>query len=125
MLWTRRLIVASVGLHALAPAVGLAAELVMFEQRACPWCAEWDRVIGPIYAKSDVARRAPLRRVQKEGPQASEYTLLRPIRFTPTFVLIDDGKEIGRIEGYPGEDFFWARAERLIERLPASPQSPR
>ena len=40
--------------------------------------------------------------------------LVSPIRFTPTFVLVDDGREIGRIEGYPGEDFFWGLLERLL-----------
>ena len=39
-----------------------------------------------------------------------------PVRFTPTFVLVDGDREIGRIEGYPGEDFFWGRLERLMPR---------
>ena len=26
-----------------------AAELVMFEARACPWCAAWDDEVGLIY----------------------------------------------------------------------------
>jgi len=35
--------------------------------------------------------------------------------FTPTFVLMQDGVEIGRIEGYPGEDFFWGLLNQMIE----------
>jgi hypothetical protein len=27
--------------------------------------------------------------------------------FTPTFVLVQNGRELERIEGYPGEDFFY------------------
>ena len=42
--------------------------------------------------------------------------LTSPVRFTPTFVLVDGNREIGRIEGYPGEDFFWGRLERLMLR---------
>ncbi|MBL3206218.1 thioredoxin family protein, partial [Klebsiella pneumoniae] len=42
-------------------------------------------------------------------------------RYTPTFILVDGGREIGRIEGYPGADFFWGLLERLAQRLP--PQS--
>jgi hypothetical protein len=34
--------------------------------------------------------------------------------FTPTFVLVEDGTEAGRIEGYPGEDFFWPLLAKLI-----------
>ena len=43
-----------------------------------------------------------------------------PVHFTPTFVLIDDGREVGRIEGYPGEDFFWGLVEQLVGKLPSS-----
>ncbi len=106
---------------ALLPATAEAAELLMFERRGCPWCREWERVIGPIYPKSDVGRRAPLRRVDLDAGLPPGLTLRRPIRYTPTFVLVDGGRELDRIEGYPGEDFFWGRAERLLGRLPALP----
>ena len=36
------------------------------------------------------------------------------IRYTPTFVLVEDGQEKARIEGYPGEFFFWPRLENLL-----------
>ena len=38
-------------------------------------------------------------------------------RFTPVFVLVDGGREIGRIRGYPGDTFFWGLLANLIERL--------
>ncbi len=41
-------------------------------------------------------------------------------QYIPTFVLIDEGKEVGRIEGYPGEDFFWGMLGKLLEKLPKS-----
>jgi hypothetical protein len=47
------------------------------------------------------------------------FALRSPVRFTPTFVLVDEGREIGRIEGYPGEDFFWGLLERLLQTPPA------
>lgn len=97
-----------------------AAELLMFERRSCPWCRKWDQVIGPIYPKSDVGRRAPLRHVDLDEGMPPGLTLKRPIRYTPTFVLVEGGSELARIEGYPGEDFFWGQAERLLGLLPAS-----
>lgn len=105
----------------LLPAMAEAAEMLMFERRGCPWCRTWDEVIGPIYPKSELGRRAPLRRVDLDGGQPPGLTLVRPIRYTPTFVLVENGREVGRIEGYPGEDFFWGRAERLLGRLPVLP----
>ena len=53
-----------------------------------------------------------------DGPPEGVRLGLRP-SFTPTFVLVEDGKEIGRIEGYPGEDFFWPMLGALLDRLPA------
>ena len=100
-----------------------AAELVMFRRDGCPWCAKWDREIGPIYPKTEFNRRAPLRLVNLDRDPAPTITYA-PIRYTPTFVLIEDGKEIGRIEGYPGDEFFWVRLENLLERLPP-PQAPK
>jgi hypothetical protein len=96
-----------------------ALELVMFRRAGCPWCAAWDREIGPIYAKTDVGRRAPLRFVDLGRTNDTQFALASPVRFTPTFVLVDRDREIGRIEGYPGEDFFWGLLERLLPTAPA------
>jgi thioredoxin-related protein len=106
----------------LAPAAD-AYELVMFRRAGCPWCAAWDRDIGPIYAKSEVGRRTPLRHVDLDRDAGLKLRLKSPVRFTPTFVLVDGDREIGRIEGYPGEDFFWGLLERLTARPPAEPSS--
>lgn len=94
------------------------AELVMFEERGCPWCARFDLEIGPIYARTEEARRAPLRRVDLDAGIPAELAHLAPVRFTPTFVLLEDGREVGRIQGYPGEMHFWGLLGMLLERLP-------
>lgn len=96
-----------------------ALELAMFRRAGCPWCAAWDREIGPIYAKTDAGRRAPVRFVDLARANDRKFALASPVRFTPTFVLVDRDREIGRIEGYPGEDFFWGLLERLLQTAPA------
>jgi hypothetical protein len=35
-------------------------------------------------------------------------------------VLVDRGREIGRIRGYPGEDHFWGLLGVLMKKLDAS-----
>jgi hypothetical protein len=30
-------------------------------------------------------------------------------------VLVDEGRELGRIEGYAGEEFFWFLLAKLLE----------
>lgn len=94
-----------------------AAELVMFRRDGCPYCATWDRVLGPVYPKSDVGGRLPIRMIDLDRDALPAAKLERAVRFTPTFVLIEDGREIGRIEGYPGEDFFWGLLDKLVQRL--------
>ncbi|RIA56058.1 hypothetical protein [Dichotomicrobium thermohalophilum] len=102
----------------LLPAGALAQsyELIMVEERGCPWCARWNKEIGPIYSKTAEAATAPLRRIELHAPRPDDLTFERPISFTPTFVLVGDGRELGRIEGYPGEDFFWMLLNKLLKQ---------
>jgi len=100
-----------------------AAELVMFESAICEWCDAWHAEIGPIYPKTDEGRRAPLRMVDIHDARPDDLADIEGIRFTPTFVMLDDdGREVGRINGYPGEDFFWGLLGELIAKLPAEPE---
>jgi hypothetical protein len=87
----------------------------MFRRDGCSWCAKWDREIGPIYPKTEFNLRAPVRQVNLDHGRDPSI-VHAPIHYTPTFVLIEDGKEAGRIEGYPGDEFFWVRLEKLLER---------
>ena len=97
-----------------------AAELVMFRRAGCPWCAAWDREIAPIYPKTDLGKRLTLKFVDLDGPAAFGIVLANPVRYTPTFVVVDKQREVGRIEGYPGNAFFWSMLERLAARTPDS-----
>ena len=97
-----------------------AAELVMFEQQACEWCEAWHAEIGPIYPKTAEGKRARLRRVDIFDPLPDDLRHIPPGRFTPTFVLVDNDREIGRIRGYPGEDFFWGLLAEMFGRLDMS-----
>ena len=91
-----------------------AVELVMFEQTGCAWCARWNADIAPIYPKTDEGKAAPLRRVDIHAALPADMQLARRPQFTPTFVVLQDGVEVGRIEGYPGEDFFWGLLDRIL-----------
>jgi len=94
-----------------------AAELVMFEQKGCVWCERFDREIAPAYDKTDEGRRAPLRRVDIGKSMPVDLAFVRRERFTPVFVLVNGGREFGRIRGYPGDTFFWGLLAGLIEKL--------
>jgi hypothetical protein len=96
-----------------------AAELIMFEQGGCAWCETFDREIAPIYPKTAEGQRAPLRRLNIDQPLPPDLAFIEVERLAPLFVLVDGGKEIGRIRGYPGEDNFWGMLGVLINKLDA------
>ena len=98
-----------------------AAELLMFELKGCPWCVVWRREIGPIYPLSAEGLRAPLRIVDIKAPVPDGLVLDKPVTSSPTFVLVEDGREVGRITGYPGADFFWGELDELLAKLDPAP----
>lgn len=96
-------------------AQAFAVELIMVEQRGCHYCDQWKEEIGPIYPVSSEGKFAPLTMVDIRDGAPEGIQFARPAVFTPTFVLVEDGAEIGRIEGYPGEDFFWGLLGMMLK----------
>ena len=88
--------------------------LLMAEEDGCFWCARWNKEIAPIYPKTAEGKSAPLQRydIHSETPDVVFKTR---VHYTPTFILVSDGTEVGRIEGYPGEDFFWGLLTMMFE----------
>ena len=90
--------------------------LLMFDADDCPYCEQWHDEVGGVYAKTAEGRRAPLETTALYDPLPASVRLREPVRYTPTFVLLDDdGRELGRITGYPGEDHFWGLLGQLLE----------
>jgi hypothetical protein len=102
---------------ALATAHARAAELVMFEQAGCVYCEAFDSEIASIYDKSEDGLRAPLRRVDITQAPPGDLAFIQVERLTPLFVLVDKGREIGRIRGYGGREMFWTQLYMLMQKL--------
>ncbi len=62
-------------------------------------------------------KAAPLRRVDVHDPRLADLQGAEAVVFTPTFVLMSDGAEVGRIVGYPGEDAFWGLLDLLLREM--------
>ncbi len=77
----------------------------------------FNREIAPTYKKTDEGLRAPLRRINIDKPLPPDLAFIQVERLTPLFVLVDKGREIGRIRGYPGEESFWMQLSVLFEKL--------
>lgn len=89
-----------------APAV-----LVMIGDPGCPYCARWEREIGPDYMASEDGRLAPVVRRDRGSP---DVAFLPRIVYSPTFVMLVRGREVGRIVGYAGADLFWMQIAGLM-----------
>jgi thioredoxin-related protein len=89
--------------------------LIMAEETGCMWCALWNKQIAPIYPKTVEGRTAPLRRINIRDEPPTDIVFKRRLTYTPTFVLVNEGQEVSRIEGYPGEDFFWGLLGQMLK----------
>lgn len=89
--------------------------LVYVEQQGCFYCEIWDEEIAAIYPKTPEGKFAPLLRLDITNYE-TEMSDVKPVIFTPTFILTNNSKEISRIEGYIGDDLFWGMLEIMLKR---------
>ena len=91
--------------------------LLMIDDTACPYCELWDEEIGYMYFKTPEGKLAPLIRHHYGEKLPQNIELLSEPVVTPTFILLENNKERFRIEGYPGEEFFWSFLAEYILRI--------
>jgi thioredoxin-related protein len=117
-----------IGLLAIAasllPLKARAAELLMFESQSCIYCLRWERTVGSLYDKTDEAKVLPLRRIDIDRQSASGVVLQSRVLYTPTFIVVDKGREIGRIEGFSSDDQFWGLLDQLAAKIAKAPPEP-
>ncbi len=90
--------------------------LIMFELDGCPFCRAWHAEVGGAWPLTPEGQAAPLTVVNIRAPLPDDWRLAEPVRVSPTFVLLKDGAEAGRITGYSDEGFFWGRVGQMIAR---------
>jgi hypothetical protein len=84
-------------------------QLIMVTASDCPWCEAFEEEVGKGYPKTDEAKFLPMRRHDIYDAMPEDMKELVPPTMTPTFIIVMDGKEVGRIVGYPGQELFWWR----------------
>lgn len=92
--------------------------MIMYEQESCTYCEIWNEQIGKLYGKTNIGKAVPLRRVDIHKTIPADIKHIRKEYFTPSFVVVHENKEIGRIRGYPSEDFFWGLLEQIVKKIP-------
>lgn len=89
--------------------------LMMVERAGCYYCAQWDAEIGPGFDKSPLGRAAPLMRMNIDGPWPDGIVLDSAPVLTPTFILLERGVELGRVEGYVGAKYFYPVLAEMMQ----------
>lgn len=90
-------------------------QLLMITSDSCPWCEAFEEEIGVGYSLSEEGKSLPLRRHDFFEKMPKEFEHIEPAIMTPTFVVIRDSTEVGRIVGYPGSELFWWRLSEFFE----------
>ena len=99
--------------------------LLMVEEDGCPYCAKFNREIAHIYPKTNEGKTAPLQRIDLYESWPSSLDHIDRPRFTPTFILLHDNQEIGRLIGYNGDEYFWFLLDELLQQIePATTVEP-
>ncbi|MEQ1651868.1 MAG: thioredoxin family protein [Hyphomicrobium sp.] len=84
-------------------------QLVVMEAEGCIYCSIFRRDVLPSYEVSERGKDMPVRFVDVNDVPKTGIELQSPIDILPTFVIVKDNHEIGRVPGYMGpEDFFHA-----------------
>lgn len=91
-------------------------ELVVIEVTDCAYCRVFRRDLLPAYAASNQARDVPIRFLKVDEVSRSGSALRAPINIVPTVLVLEQGREIGRIPGLTGQDTFFRAIDLILGR---------
>ena len=88
--------------------------LLMITDKTCLICMVWEKQIGKIYPKTEIANKFPLSRIEMNDFVNYTKHKLKKTNITPTFIFIRNNNEKGRIEGYTSPEMFWWQVDEII-----------
>jgi thioredoxin-related protein len=89
-------------------------ELLVVEIDNCIYCGLFRREVALVYKSSVRARAVPMRFVNINAPDVDRLILESPIDSVPTVLVVENGREVGRIAGYVGPEIFFHSLQLLL-----------
>lgn len=93
-------------------------ELLVLEADGCTYCGLFRRDVLPAYRTSERGKEVPVRFLDVNDVPASNVELETPVDIVPTFVVLKNNKELGRIPGYTGPENFFHTINYLLGSAP-------
>ena len=110
--------VSHAGLDIEAPLPASNLELIVMEAEGCTYCELFRRDVLPSYQASERAKDMPIRFLDINDAIPEALGLDSGIDIVPTFVVIKNHKEVGRIPGYMGPEYFFHSINHLVATAP-------
>ncbi len=89
-------------------------QLLVMETPDCIYCKIFRRDVAPTYQASVRAERIPMRFLDINNVSEADLGLTSPVTIVPTVVLVENNKEIGRINGYIGPENFYHSVNYML-----------
>lgn len=113
---TRLLAALSIAFTIYCTPAASAAQLVYVEWSDCGICKVFNRQMAWAYSSSAVGKKVPLRRVDILRQWPGDLKRVRRPEYTPVFILVDKGREVGRFAGYSNPQGFTQNLQQLLNR---------
>ena len=91
-------------------------KLLMITADYCVYCQIWEKEIGKIYPKTDIAKSFPLDKIELDEYLISNDSDNYETKITPTFFFFKEKEKIGRIIGYSSAEMFWWQVDEILDR---------
>lgn len=89
-------------------------ELLVVEIENCIYCGLFRRDVASTYSTSGRSKSVPMRFIDINAPDVDRLALRAPIDSVPTVLVVENGREVGRIAGYVGPEIFFHSLNRLL-----------
>ena len=91
-------------------------KLLYFYSDTCAYCKAWENEIANIYLKTEFEDEFKLSFIDFfSDVDLGKYGISKIVKVTPTFIFVKDKTEVGRIEGYNGQELFWWQVDDVIK----------
>ena len=91
-------------------------KLLYFYSDTCAYCKAWENEIANIYLKTEFEDEFQLSFIDFfSNVDLEKYGISKIVKVTPSFIFVKDKTEVGRIEGYNGQELFWWQVDDIIK----------